>query len=101
MIGFMKAATKTTFDSTTEAERAAEVAIWKAAALRGQLLDMSPSWSLAIATGRIRLSFAAACRVRFAIRVAARIHHEGRPTERCRCSECDAARANRRSTVCC
>ncbi len=84
-----------TFDLTTPEERTAEVAIWKAAALRGQLLDMSPSRSLMIATGRVRLSFATSCRVRRAIRVAALIHHEGRPTEPCRCSECNAARARR------
>lgn len=87
----------TTFDTTTEAERAVELAILKATALRCQVLDMSASRSLAIATGRVRLSFAAPCRVRWAIRVAAQIHHEGRPTEPCRCSECVEARARKSS----
>jgi hypothetical protein len=78
----------TTFDTTTQAERDAERAAWKAAVLVEHLPDFPPALALAIASGRVRLSFACACRVRFAVIVAAQIHHDGKPTQACACRDC-------------
>ncbi len=90
----------TTFDTTTEAERATERAILKAAVLAEHVPELSGSVRLGIATGRIRLSFAAPrCKVSFAIRVAAQIHHEGRPTMKCPCAECSEARSRKGTTT--